>query len=41
MDVGGAGWGVVVEGCFGAVGFDEWEIVGRAGCYGAEAGSEG
>ena len=36
FDVLGAGGGVVVEGCFGAEGFDKGEILGGAGCDGFE-----
>jgi hypothetical protein len=32
LDVGGAGWGVVVPGFFGAVGFYEVKVLGGAGC---------
>lgn len=37
FDVGGAGGGAVVEGCGGAVGLDEGEGGGGAGCYWFEA----
>ena len=41
FDVLGAGGGVVVEGCFGAEGFDKGEILRGAGCDGFETAAVG
>ena len=37
LDIRGAGWRVVVPGFFGAVGFHEVEVLGRASCEGSES----